>query len=431
MPLPRSTTPWLATCCLCLYALGTNPARAAGAFDPHFGNQGLAITALDGRQLGTVAALLQPDGRLLVLAAGDRRTGNLLLRHGASGQLDNLSTLPAQVRSEQVFPQALAQLPDGRQIVAGQFFDGSPTRPHLFVQRLLGDGTPDPSFGQGGRARTQFAGTSATAEVHKVLVLPSGGLWLLGRINVAPDAGGVRAMLWALNADGTPDTRVGPDGQRVLAPLATVNDALLLPQGVVVVGATGVFGIDTVPPALAIARLDPVHGGFDPGFGQGGFTALPAARGEAFTSLVAQPDGRLLAAGNVAGVLAAGVPSPLRLRRFEADGRLDPTLAEPALTLRGGVRLARHAQTIWLAGTAQVSTNGDMRLWRLTDGGTLDASFGIGGQLSADFGAFEELIELLVQADGKPLLAGWRLLPDGGRDVVLARVDPQLRSAPR
>ncbi len=429
MSLPRPMSSPLATCCLWLAALAAPSAQAAGNFDPLFGTDGRVVVPLDGRPAATVAALLQPDGGLRVLAQSDRRTGSLLLRLGPGGALENLRFLQTQVRSEVQGMQALALLPDGRLLVAGQFFDGDLVRPRLFAQRLLSDGTPDPSFGQAGRANTQFAGTSVTAEVHKVLVLPSGGLWLLGRINVALDAGGVRAMLWALNADGTPDTRVGPYGQRVLAPLATVNDALLQPEGVIVVGADGVAGTDTVPPALVIARLDARHGDFDPRFGQGGRTTLAAARGEAFTSVVAQPDGRLVAAGNVAGVLAAGVPSPLRLRRFEADGRLDQTLTEPPLTLRGGVRLAQHAGTVWLAGTAQVSTTGDMRLWQLTDSGAIDTGFGNGGVLSADFGALQQLIELLVQPDGKLVLAGWRLAPDGTSDVVLARVAPQLRGA--
>ncbi len=415
----------LSTCLLALAgALPAQPLHAAGALDPLYGNNGRVLTDFDGRPEAAAASLLLPDGRLLVLAVRERELGSVLVRHAVDGAVEKLRFMPPGVRGETLQPQALARQPDGRILVGGVSFTGSGLHPRFFVQRFNPDGAPDAGFGRGGRIDADFAAAFITASAMKLLVLDGGRIWLLGRINTTPADGGVRAVLLALNPDGTPDSAVGAGGQRLLAGLATVNDALVRPEGVVIVGAAGLSTLDPLPPALAIARLNPADGGYDGRFGDAGLTQLPAARGEAFTSVVALPDGRLVAAGNVAGVLAGGLPSPLRLRRFGADGAPDATMAEPLLALPERVQLAQHEGTLWLAGRTPAGAASDLVLWRLTDGGAIDTTFGSAGRVAVDFGGSETLATLQVQPDGKPLLLGTRLGADNGTDLVLARVDP-------
>lgn len=404
-------------------ALPAPPLHAAGALDPLYGSGGRVVTDFGGAE-AAAASLLLPDGRLLVLAVRERERGSVLLRHAPDGALEKLRFMPPGVRGETLQPQALARQPDGRLLVAGASFSGSGLHPRFFVQRFNADGTADAGFGSGGRVDADFPAALISASAMKLLVLDGGRIWLLGRINIAPADGGVRAVLLALNPDGTPDTAVGAGGQRLLPGLATVNDALVRPEGVVIVGAAGLSTLDPLPPALVIARLDPTDGRYDSHFGNAGLTQQPAARGEAFTSVVALTDGRLVAAGNVAGVLAGGIPSPLRLRRFHASGAPDATMAEPLLTLPERVQLAQHEGTLWLAGRTPAGATSDLVLWRLTDGGAIDTTFGASGRVVVDFGASETLAALQVQADGKPLLVGTRLGADNGTDLVLARVDP-------
>lgn len=415
----------LAPCLAALAAaLPTLPLHAAGALDPLYGSGGRVVTDFDQRPETAAASLLLPDGRLLVLAVRERELGSVLVRYAPDGAVEKLRFMPPGVRGEMLQPQALARQPDGRLLVAGASFAGSGLHPRFFVQRFNADGTPDAGFGRGGRVDADFPAALITASAMKLLVLDGGRIWLLGRINTAAADGGVRAVLLALHADGTPDSAVGAGGQRLLPGLATVNDALVRPEGVVVVGAAGLSNFDPLPPALVIARLDPADGRYDSRFGNAGLTQQPATRGEAFTTVVALPDGRLVAAGNVAGVLAGGLPSPLRLRRFGADGSADATMAEPLLTLPEGVRLAQHEGTLWLAGRTAAGPAADLALWRLTEGGAIDGSFGSNSRVAADFGGNETLVTLQVQADGKPLLLGTRLGSDNGTDLVLARIDP-------
>lgn len=406
-------------------ALPAAPSHAAGALDPLYGSGGRVRTDFDGREERPLASLLLPDGRLQVLALRDRETGSLLARYAPDGTLEKTRFMPPGARGETLQPTALARQPDGRMLVAGTRLDRNGQQPRLFVLRFHADGTPDTGFGNGGRVDADLP-TTAT----KLLVLDSGRIWMLGTVSVAPSAGTLRGVLLALNADGTPDAAVGPAGQVMLQDLAAVNDAIVQPEGVVIVGGTGLSGLDPVPPSLVIARLDPASGRFDTRFGNGGSVRLPGVHGEAFTSVVALPDGRLVAAGNMAGVLAGGIPNPVRLRRFSPDGALDATMAEPPLTLAQGVRLAQHQGTLWLAGTAGSGSGSNLGLWRLTEGGAIDATFGSAGLVSADFGAGELLTSLQVQADGKPLLVGMRVPASGNDlDIVLARVDPAAPAA--
>ena len=66
----------------------------------------------------------------------------------------------------------------------------------------------------------------------------------------------------------------------------------------------------------------------------------------------------------------------------------------------------------------------DFALARYEPSGTLDPSFGTGGVVTTDFAGGDDLIAALVlQPDGRILVAGWAGDLSDGQDVALARYD--------
>jgi hypothetical protein len=111
------------------------------------------------------------------------------------------------------------------------------------------------------------------------------------------------------------------------------------------------------------------------------------------------------------------------LRRFNADGSQTSIVNEPRISLVDSPRLALDGSGLWLASTAPGAAGRDLLLMRLTDSGALDRGFGIGGSLTVDFGGFEQLAGIAVQADGKPLLLGTSSAGTAV-DFALTRIDP-------
>ncbi|HEX5052697.1 MAG TPA: hypothetical protein VFZ65_13050 [Planctomycetota bacterium] len=131
---------------------------ASGAVDTSFGSGGAftpTFAGLTSVRLAEVA--VQPDGR--ILAAGRCQTGGnsfdmIVTRHLANGSLDTsfsgdgiaLTGLPDEDQGN-----GLVLQPDGKIVVIGTWYPpGSPVQMMAF--RFLGDGTPDASFGTGGRS---------------------------------------------------------------------------------------------------------------------------------------------------------------------------------------------------------------------------------------------------------------------------------------
>jgi uncharacterized delta-60 repeat protein len=165
----------------------------------------------------------------------------------------------------------------------------------------------------------------------------------------------VKAQAAAASTPGSLDPTFG-NGGKVLTDLGVgagvPSDAVLQPNGDIVI--SGGFGV---------ARYLPT-GKLDTTFGSGGLASTGFAGGESGTGVALQPDGKIIWVGS------QGNPS------FPAGGTFSFAVA------------------------------------RFTANGTLDTSFGTGGQASVEFfappmqGAQEFARAVLVQPDGKILVAG-------------------------
>jgi uncharacterized delta-60 repeat protein len=130
------------------------------------------------------------------------------------------------------------------------------------------------------------------------------------------------------------------------------------------------------------------------------------------TSLVRQPDGKLVAGGFA---LSGQFFTRLVLVRYDAEGLLDPTfgaggIVSTAFATDSSAALAVVVQPdgkLVAAGTVTSGAVSDFGVARYDADGTLDPSFGSGGLVTTDFlGGVDQARGLVLQPDGKLVAAG-------------------------
>jgi uncharacterized delta-60 repeat protein len=284
-------------------------------------------------------------------------------------------------------------------------------------------GDLDGTFGTGGKVTTDFGGPVDGARALAVQAD--------GKLVAAGYAFGMNTdfALARYNSDGTLDTSFGTGGKVTTDfgagydegayALAAQADGKLLAAG----QAVGTASLD-----FALARYNP-DGTLDPSFGTGGKVTTDFA-GEFFssndlaTALAVQADGRLVAAGFTDTGLFA-------LARYNSDGSLDSTFGTGGQVT---TRIADFARAFalavqpdgklvaagWAAGPSTGSY--DFALARYNSDGTLDSTFGTGGQVTTDFGAgqVDEAHTLIVQGS-QLVAAGTGSSLASGFDFALAR----------
>jgi uncharacterized delta-60 repeat protein len=165
-------------------------------------------------------------------------------------------------------------------------------------------------------------------------------------------------------------------------------------------------------------------GTFDPSFGTGGlatFDPLGDMGGGGAMARV-RPDGRIIAAGAMAGYLRS-------VARFHFDGSIDTTFGTGGYVAWGAAgtttfrALAIQPDGKILAGSESSQAFYVVRL--LEDGG-LDPGFGSGGVVTTAFPDLRQagVASLLVQPDGRIIAAGGGIDSEGGGVATVARYEP-------
>jgi uncharacterized delta-60 repeat protein len=168
---------------------------------------------------------------------------------------------------------------------------------------------------------------------------------------------------------------------------------------------------------MAAGQLDPTFGGGAP------VVTHVSDLGATFTDVVVQADGKILAAGTTAYGQAT---ADFLLVRYHANGTIDDgfgvngvvvtNLGAAAQEQSAGVAVAANGM-IYLAGTASSGVGGaQFALLRYLGNGQLDTSFGAGGVVFAAMdpagvdrvasGTKSQCADMVMQSDGKLLLAG-------------------------
>lgn len=291
------------------------------------------------------------------------------------------------------------------------------------VARYNADGSLDPSFGTGGKVVTQLNTTDRIEDASGVY--EGAGMVTLqsdGKIVAAGRSGRSFAVV-RYNPDGTLDPSFG-EGGKVTTRIGTdpqiedaVSDMALQADGkIVVVGRTW----QPYSNDIAVVRYNP-DGSLDPSFGKGGkvIDDLSAGYDDAF-ALVVQADGKLV----VGGLAADGIA----LVRYNPDGSSDFSFNSRVMISRSKVGgIVVHALALQGDGKIVVAgrsssnrgLNSEIALARYNPNGSLDASFGIGGQVTTRIGKVDAAGDVAIQADGKLVVVGTSF---NGRSMDFAMV---------
>ena len=387
MKHPRALLPFaLAFACAAVQA---DP----GDLDVRFSGDGVAL--VDAGGLDEVVYALVPDADNAVFAAG---------------------------RLYEVLP-----IPPGK--------GGSTTGYDMTIVRLLGDGSLDLAWGEGGYAQNGFGGDGEQA--RDMVRLADGSLLVAGALerDAHLDFGVAR-----FTADGFSDDLFGefPTAGKGVAPRRgaiafnvgpneNANDEAIAlavqSDGSIVVAGIG-YAVDGnfTYPRFGIARLTS-DGELDGGFpGNGWFTVAPLGAGasEYVTAIARRRDGTLTPDDGfvVAGYSNAGQRAVLR--RFRADGTPDPQFGTGGtVTVQAGTGGASGTGLYRIddavldeRGRIVVVGRGNDRgyaFMRFNANGSIDTGFGVNGRRHVKFSGesdYDYPNSIILQGDGKIVAAG-------------------------
>jgi uncharacterized delta-60 repeat protein len=320
--------------------------------------------------------------------------------------------------------RALAITRDGKPVVAGLSRKGS--RWVWALVRCGADGRLDPSFGSGGRVLTDFGGGSATA-----VATQADGKLLVAGAGATDSKGDTGFALARYTARGRLDPSFGRNGRVLTAfrkypgekfAIANAISVAVESEGKIV--AAGWSGGTNAASSATLVRYTS-RGRLDPSFGEGGKVVLSSHHG-GLTAVAVEPDGKIVALGWIGQPMG---PPTVVVLRFTTGGELDPSFGQG-----GQVRVDSLAEVpssfllqqdgkFVVAGNLDFAGGARAVLVRYTSDGTLDPSFGSGGEVVASDRP-ERLSALALEPDGKLVAAG-AILPgpsdEGPGNFVLAR----------
>ncbi|MFL6335169.1 MAG: Calx-beta domain-containing protein [Pyrinomonadaceae bacterium] len=285
-------------------------------------------------------------------------------------------------------------------------------------------GDLDPSFGSGGRVTTDFGGFEAAYAVAvqadgKLVVTGGGGQDIAGQ--VFGDFYVVR-----YRSDGSLDTGFGSGG-KVLTDFGNTSDlasavAVQADGKIVVVGFSSSLRPfpDPSHADFALARYN-ADGTPDSSFGTDGKvkTVLSTENNSAAGAVAVQADGRLVVAGIVETHSINGeIFSDFAVVRYNADGTLDSTFGTGGVVTldfdqsdgAAGLVLQPDGRIV-LAGSAWKIAGGlglpaACAVARLNTNGTPDAAFDGDGKETITFLGVDECSAVAIQPDGRLIVAG-------------------------
>jgi uncharacterized delta-60 repeat protein len=381
---------------------------APGTLDTTFGSGGIVTTSFGSRTSDYASAVaVQTDGKVVAAGISVGTSGQTdsfdVVRYNPNGTLD--STFGSGGEVETKFPtgsiggfghMGLLLQSDGKILLAGI------QNNNLELIRYNTNGSLDTTFGGTGKISTSFPYSPA--------YLAGVGLETVNGVTKIVAAGDLNLSVYALgvaryNLNGSLDTSFGSGGESVTS-LGSNGDAYgLAIQGdgkIVVVG-------DESPSYFLVERLD-LSGNLDQSFGTGG-VVTGSVSGSASAVLV-QPDGKIVAGGEYFN--SSLRPAGWALERLNSDGSLDTTFGTGGV-VDGPSSGSSSSNSIRIRALA-IQTNGKLvaagsfpngfALARYNPDGSLDATFGTGGQVSTVINGGGDSEALALQPDGKIIAAG-------------------------
>jgi uncharacterized delta-60 repeat protein len=387
-----------------------------GSVDNTFNGTGSLRTAIGKGNDFVTAALLQPDGKIVL--TGDVEQPVLgrdfaLVRYEPNGTIDQSFGSGGKVISDVGFGAGYANdmviQSDGKIVVVGG--NGS-----FAIARYKTDGTPDPAFNGTGTARA-FAPDS---EARAAAVQADGKILAAGR---ARNGETDDAAVTRLNTDGSVDETFGDEG-RIVTPIGLSYDSLeaiaVQPDGRIVTAGYARRAAGGTDLALLRYTSDGVP---DLSFGNNGrVIGGPCGHSDSgVASLEILTDGKIVASGECGG---------LAVFRFNPDGSLDTSFNKTGAAVIDSLQTSgpsdleiQNDGKIVIAGRAFVNGRNEFIVARYDQNGSLDPSFNGSGIVTRSIGTGDDrATSLAIQPDGKLVAAGYGTI--GGKyDFIILRLN--------
>ena len=400
---------------------------AAGDLDPTFGTVGMVTTDISRSTDIANAVAVQADGKLVVI--GQTYKNNdfsgedfVVTRYNTDGTLDTTFGRGGKVRTD--FP-GLAAVPssvviqsDGKIVVAGGAFPLFTFLGNFELVRYNPNGSLDRSFGNGGIVTTTFPEGSYAFDVA---LQPDGKIIAAGTVFVDFNPGDISDTDFALaryNSDGSLDTTFGNGGTLMTDFFGNEDDAfsvLIQPDGkIVAVGSAN--NPASYYDFAAVRYLS--NGTIDTTFGVAGkvSTDFGDQNFDRARSAALQSDGRIVAAGFA--ISQNGGVQNFAVARYTSNGILDTTFSGDGKTQIDFGNCCQSATKLLLQSDGKIITVGgsngesgedDFLLARLSPRGSLDNTFGVGGQVRTSFGDLNGGANgAALQSDGKIVAVGFQ-----------------------
>jgi uncharacterized delta-60 repeat protein len=199
----------------------------------------------------------------------------------------------------------------------------------------------------------------------------------------------------------------------------TASSVVVQPDGKIVVAG----GTHPIFPSqggqFALARYNP-DGSLDTSFGSGGFVRTSFGTEGCYASaLILQSDGKIIAAGSnyINFTIEQSSNTDFGLARYNPDGTLDSTFGsggEVSTDFDGfnddafSVLIQADGKIVSVGSATSLANFYDFALVRYLANGTIDTTFGVGGKVRTDFGAsnLDQARSAALQSDGKIVAAG-------------------------
>lgn len=408
---------------------GGKMANAAdGDLDPTFGRSGRVLTDLNHSTDIANAVAIQSDGKLVVGGTSYKHNDYsgedfALARYNPDGTLDTTFGRGGEVATD--FPGLAAEIsaiviqPDGKILVAGGAFPLFVFVGDFELARYNPNGSLDTTFGNGGIVTTTFPGQGSYAFA---LALQADGKIIAGGTDFvnfsSEDNSNTDFALERYNPDGTPDTTFGNGGQ-VTTDFDGFNDdafsILIQSDGKIV--AVGSAKNPANFYDFALARYL-ANGSIDTTFGTAGTvrTDFGDHNFDQARSAVLQADGKIVAAGFA--ISHNGGVENFAVARYGSNGALDASFSSNGITQIDFGSCCQSANRVLLQADGKIVTVGypntessdsDFALARLNTDGSLDPTFGIGGEVRTSFGDLNGGANgAVLQPDGKILAVGFQ-----------------------
>lgn len=392
--------------------------RADGTYDTAFGVDGKVVTNFGGGAQGINDLVIGPDGTTYALGYGASRYGDednryyaVVLKMRPDGSLDPSYGIEGRALAYVYSGYSVANMggfalqPDGGTVVAGYAYDRG--MPRCAVTGL------DP---QGRHTWGAYFNFTDYAYCYNIARQADGKILVAGGFG---SSAGVKMGVARLTAEGSMDVTFGTNGLATVSPAGAngfgYNVAVQVDGRILV---SGVLRNGSEENDVAVARLTST-GALDPTFGTGGVFRLDVSgtsNYDALFGLGLRSDGRIVVTGEVYPTSTAS--RDIFVLGLTAAGALDPTYGTNGLTtLPGASEESANALVLQRDGRALVAgrTNSSagyvMTVYRFTTAGALDPSFGPGGVVQVPFSGpvsaqSSTVYGLAQKPDGAILLGG-------------------------